>query len=107
TLKPQRSAPQLAAARSQHLHHQLKPVHLPPPFWKLSSKNAIYGVPGIWNDLHHPALHQQHILFLFFNTSKQAIIVKNKSQYYYYFSLVVIYLWRCFLSGVKFSMCCW
>ena len=58
--KPQRST-RLAAARPQHLH-QLRPVHLSPN--SLATFKRHYRariIPGIWNNLRHPALQQQHI----------------------------------------------
>jgi hypothetical protein len=57
--KPRRSA-RLAAARPQHLH-QLRPVHLPPSSLATFKRCYRARIPGIWNDLRHPALQQQHI----------------------------------------------
>ena len=55
--KPRRSA-RLAAARPQHLH-QLRPVHLPPSSLATFKRCYRARIPGIWNDLRHPALQQQ------------------------------------------------
>ena len=57
--KPRRSA-RLAAARPQHLH-QLRPVHLPPNSLATFKRCYRARIPGIWNDLRHPALQQQHV----------------------------------------------
>ena len=57
--KPRRSA-RLAAARPQHLH-QLRSVHLPPNSLATFKRRYRARIPGIWNDLRHPALQQQHL----------------------------------------------
>ncbi len=56
---PRRSA-RLAPTHSQHLH-QLKPVCLPPNALATFKRCYRARIPGIWNNLKHPALQQQHV----------------------------------------------